>query len=287
MDQKIEFRQARDFGQIINDTFVFVKQNFKPLLKSVIYICGFFFVAYAITSVFNTVRMQEIVKDGDIATSPFKIYYSWEFGLNLLFSVAFSSSLFITVFSYISLYLEKQNQVPEVEEVWAYFKHFFLKILIASFLMGCLTTVGFMFCIVPGVYLWPVTCLILASMVFENSTLGYAFSRGFSLIKNKWWSTFGAIGIVMLIVVGLALLITLPATILSAASLLVSKTQLSYSILNAALASVSMVFVILPCVAISLAYFSLVEQKEGAGLQGKIDQIGQNNPDLDLPEEQY
>lgn len=287
MDQKIEFRQTRDFGQIITDTFVFVKQNFKPLLKSVIYICGFFFVAYAITSVFNTLRMQEIVKDGTITKSPFRVYSSWEFGLNMIFSVVFYSSLFITVFSYISLYLEKLNQAPNVEEVWAYFKHFFLRLLIASFLMSCLTMVGFIFCLVPAIYLWPVTLLIVASMVFENSTLGYAFSRGFSLIKNNWWSTFGAIGIVTLIVVGLVLLITLPATILSTASLLLNKTTLSFSILNAALGSIAAVFMVLPCVAISLAYFSLVEQKEGTGLQDKINQIGQNNLDLDLPEEQY
>ena len=37
---KIEFQRYRDFGQIINSTFEFIRQNFLPLLKSLIFITG-------------------------------------------------------------------------------------------------------------------------------------------------------------------------------------------------------------------------------------------------------
>ncbi|MEQ9167382.1 MAG: hypothetical protein RLO12_14090, partial [Fulvivirga sp.] len=36
----IEFHKARDFSKKINDTFEFLKQNFAPLIKSVLFIAG-------------------------------------------------------------------------------------------------------------------------------------------------------------------------------------------------------------------------------------------------------
>ena len=42
MIQKVEFRKVRDFGEVISDTFLFMKQNFKPLFKAFFYLCGFF-----------------------------------------------------------------------------------------------------------------------------------------------------------------------------------------------------------------------------------------------------
>src|SRR5688572_17638407 len=47
-EQKIEFRKIRDFGEVMNDTFSFVRQNFKPLFKSFFAICSFFMIALAI-----------------------------------------------------------------------------------------------------------------------------------------------------------------------------------------------------------------------------------------------
>ncbi len=31
--EQIELRKARDFGELINDSFLFIKGNFKPLLR--------------------------------------------------------------------------------------------------------------------------------------------------------------------------------------------------------------------------------------------------------------
>jgi hypothetical protein len=38
----IEFKKRRDFGQVINDTFTFMRQNFKPLIKTYFTFCGLF-----------------------------------------------------------------------------------------------------------------------------------------------------------------------------------------------------------------------------------------------------
>ena len=45
MTENIEFKKRRDFGQVINDTFTFMRQNFKPLIKTYFIFCGLFVLA--------------------------------------------------------------------------------------------------------------------------------------------------------------------------------------------------------------------------------------------------
>lgn len=288
MNQKIEFRQVRDFGELVSDTFVFTRQNFKPLLKSVVYICGFFFIAYAITATFQATHLQEMIKEESITTMPLKAY-GWEFLLSSVFSLAFYTAITVTVFSYISLYNEKGHEAPEVEEVWAYTKFYFWRMLGASIVLFALNAAAFMFCLVPGIYLWPITSLIIATILFENSTLGYGFNRGFKLIKDRWWITFGAIFIVIVIIVALSVVLALPASLLSAGSILFSTASQSTPLLiiSTFLQSLAMIFTVLLNIVIALSYFSLVEAKDGTGLMDKVNMIGQNSQDSDLPEEQY
>ncbi|HEX8378327.1 MAG TPA: hypothetical protein VF602_10950, partial [Pedobacter sp.] len=58
-------------------------------------------------------------------------------------------------------------------------------------------------------------------------------------------------------------------------------------ILRTVLSSFAQVFMLLPYVLISLCYFSLVEGKDGEGLMDRVNNIGNNGPDSNLPEEQY
>jgi hypothetical protein len=50
MQPKIELAKTRDFGEIINDTFLFMRQNFKPLLKYFFTFCGIFLAAGTVCS---------------------------------------------------------------------------------------------------------------------------------------------------------------------------------------------------------------------------------------------
>lgn len=288
MEQKIEFREVRDFGQLVNATFLFVKQNFKPLLKAVLIICGFFVIATAVASIFYTMQVQETIGSGE-AQNATKALYSWEYAVNMLFSLLFYTSLAVTVLSYISLYVEKGNEAPDVEEVWDKVKYYFLRVFGSSILLALLVIIGFIFCLAPGLYLWPATSLIIAIMVLENGSLGYSFDRGFKLIKGNWWKTFGAMFIILVVVAAAAMVVIIPITFLTAGSFVFGKTNLSGPslIITTIFGSIAQIFMGLPYVVTAFCYFSLVEDKEGAGLMDKIDMIGQKGSDEDLPEEQY
>ena len=68
MKEKIEFRQLREFDGIISGALLFIKQNFKPLLKAVFYLCGFFMLAGVISTVFTQSQISALsqnFEDGD------------------------------------------------------------------------------------------------------------------------------------------------------------------------------------------------------------------------------
>ena len=287
MDQKVELRQVRGFGELVNDTFTFAKQNLKPLLYSLLVICGFFFVAHTVSAVFYAMNVNDAISEGDMK-NPARIF-SWEYAISTLFSVVFYSSIALTIFCYIKLYLEKGNEAPEVEEVWAEFKQFFWRFLGCNILLGILLIVGFVFCLLPGFYLLPITSLISAVIVFENTSFLYAFDRGFRLIKNNWWVTFGALFIMFIIVAAASMIVILPISLIATGSLLFTKVALSTPLLiiRTVLSSLVQVFMLLPYVLISLSYFSLVEGKDGEGLLERVNSIGNNGTDPNLPEEQY
>src|SRR6201996_2728480 len=57
MTTNIELAKPRDFGEIINDTFLFVRQNFKPLMKYFFIFCGFFVLAAMATSIMTEMKL--------------------------------------------------------------------------------------------------------------------------------------------------------------------------------------------------------------------------------------
>src|ERR1700743_2770236 len=60
MNQPLELRKSRDFGQIISDSFVFLRQNFKPLFRYLLVICGFFILVGTVTSTMQYMHTGQI-----------------------------------------------------------------------------------------------------------------------------------------------------------------------------------------------------------------------------------
>lgn len=63
MPAKIELLKTRDFGEVITDTFVFIRENFKPLIKCFVIFCGFFVVASAVFSAIQQAKAIGVVNE--------------------------------------------------------------------------------------------------------------------------------------------------------------------------------------------------------------------------------
>ncbi|MGF7041474.1 hypothetical protein [Mucilaginibacter lappiensis] len=300
MQPKVELARIRDFGEIINDTFLFVKQNFKPLLKYFFIFCGFFVIGGVISASLLQLKMTNAMTNlssGTYNSMEYKPSVWSFFGIEYFFTIIFALFSFVTiqvtVLSYIALYKEKEKQVPTTEEMWGYIKYYYLRVLGSTILLNFLLGFAFLFCLVPGFYLAPIFALVFPIMVMENSSFGYAFSRCFFLIKENWWVTFGTLIVIWIIFYVCMMVITIPASMINVVSLLLhpqkgfSSLSVPAAIITAVLQHLCQIFTILPITTLCLCYFNLTESKDGTSLLDRIDKLGTTNPDSDLPVEEY
>ena len=202
MKQPIELRRMRDFGQTINDSFEFLKDNFKPLFKALIIICGFFILVSIVSTAVSYMNISTFANfepgTYDASTKPVAQIVSTLVSTFVL--VITQSFIILVTMCYISVYLQKNNVTPTLEEVWGYFRYYFFRVLLSGVLIFLLFVGGFVLCLIPGIWLYPILYLIIPIIVIENSSFGYAFNKSFRLIKGNWWLVFGVLFIMSLIV---------------------------------------------------------------------------------------
>lgn len=282
MREKVELSKIRSFTEIVDDSVLFFKQNWKSLLKAYFVICGITLLAGLVFSIVSEIEADAYKRTGIPANN---ITNYSAFFLNF-FNLTLS---FLIVLTYVVLYKEKGNNPPTIEEVWGYVKYYFFRVFGSAFLLGiglCISTLFFLF---PGIYFLPVSALILAVMVIENTDLGYAFNSGFQLISKHWWQTFGILLVISVIVISAFIVIFYPVGIAwGGYVLLIGKPDdLVYSIALTAAFKVAQFLYILPCIAIALIYFNLSEIKDDNSLMNRIEMLGKHesvSPELSTEE---
>lgn len=284
MSEKVEFKKLREFGEIINDTIRFFKENFKPLLKVFVYFCGVFIVAGMIAAIFQQMGMQRAIRNfGSVSTyARLTGLLSVTYFFVVLIGMISYTALTVSMFSFIALYIEKGNVAPTVEEVWGYFKYYFLRVFGSNFLLGLLLIAGFCLCLIPGFYLFPAISLMIPIMIFENASLGYSFSHAFKLLREQWWNTAATLFILWIITYATSSFASLPAIILTMVSAFTNGPKgLSSSVIifSTVVQYLCQVFMIIPIIGISLCYFNLSERQNSTGLMDRIQKMGQQeNP---------
>ncbi|QXV65689.1 hypothetical protein INP83_00920 [Mucilaginibacter sp. 21P] len=299
MQPKIELAKTRDFGEIINDTFTFIKQNFKDLVKNLYLFCGVVYFAGAALIAMQQYQMVNAAssfgQEGPATYNSFDklnlfgVKYFAGMGLMIIGSAL----SVLSIIGYMALYKQKGNIKPTSAEVWGYMKYYFGRTILATLVITVLLIIGFALCIIPGIYLFPIFGIIFPIMIMENGSFGYSFNRSFQLIRNNWWLTAGAILVSWIIMYFIVMAISLPAAFLGiSATLLRPTTALNNfgiitPIVTVALQMISLVCYIVPMVTLGLCYYNLSESKEGTSLLERINNLGTNSNNDNLPAEEY
>lgn len=292
MINKVEFKKAREFGELISDSFLFIKQNFKPLLKSFFYLCGVFIVGGMISVAIQQMQMAGVMRN------PYSMYnmgglsalLGWRYALVILFSILNHVAIYLTVISFIALYIQKGNIAPTVEEVWVYFKYYFFKLLGSSLIIVLFMILCFICCIIPGIYVFPAISLFYPVLIIENGTFGYSFTRSFKLLKEEWWITAAVLLIIWIITYVFMTIVSAPAIILNMINTFTGAGG-SFSNIYAIVVSVSqylaLIFMIIPVVCTTMCYFNLIERKENTGLMSRMDSLGKDKDTINPVPEEY
>jgi len=295
MTEKVEFRKIRDFGEVITDTFLFMRQNLKPLLKTFVFLCGFFIVATMLSAIVQQIGMQKTMRAGGFTKGAFDFTSLGQiFNLNYLilviFMIANYTAIYVTVFSYIAIYVERGRIAPSVEEVWAYFKYYFFRLLGSSLVISVFMILCLVCCIIPFIYVFPAMSLFYPVMILENGGLSYSFGRSFKLLKTQWWITAGTIFILWLVTYACMSFASLPAIALTLFSTF-TRGPLGTSnlviIISTVIQHLCHIFMIIPVAGTAMIYYNLAERQENAGLLDKIDKFGIADANTSSTPEEY
>jgi len=324
----IEFHHTRDFSRKMNATFEFIRQNFKPLGKSILLIAGppVLIASMMIGSFigdFLNLTQSAATNPGD--TETFATYFMsvsfWlQMAMVMTFFIVSGVMTVATINNYIVLYGQKQSNRIEVGEVWEavrstfwmYFgtMFFFSLLAIAAYIVLIIPVVllasispaliffGVLFLIGGIFYLMVSVSLTFIVRAYENKSFFEAIGRSFSLVQGKWWSTFGLIMILYLIMMTISYIFLIPWYAVTFISALHNTTEgtlqdptTGWELVTIVLFTfyylAQMVLATLPNIGIAFQYFNLVELKEAKGLLNKINTLGQDQGSAPAPEEQF
>ena len=274
----------REFGENLNDTFVFIRQNFKSLLGPFFAICGVFMLAQAVfngmyqSTVFSGIFDQ--LFNGrpsySAGTQPFEHVFNGTYFLMILFTVLTFVAMPVTLGAYIKFYVENDGAQPTLEQVWALFKKYFFKMFLYSIPLYLLVVIGFVFCIAPGVWLAVTLAPFTLVVMIEDQNFSGAFYRCIDIVKDNFWISFGiylVAGIIYKFSSGIvSVVVGLIAGVLTYFS--TRSVGTTAGIVTSFLNIFSFVFYIIFFVSLALHYFNLVERRDGTGILNRIDTIG-------------
>ncbi len=283
----LNLKKYRDFGQLITDTFLFIKQEYKLLLKVILTYVGPFVLITAFAGAWmqsQMFSMMDLAKGGD----PFGFFreIGMKYFIYIMATLISSTMMMCTLYSYMFLYSKRGKDGFLQEDVWEMVKDKFFPILGLLILVGIIVSFGIILCIIPGIYLAVVFTLVIASSIFENLSPGQAMERSMFLVKEDFWFALG-IGFVMSLIAGmLGAIFSAPASILSMFLMLnkiQGETSQTVSIIFLILSSIGIfcasILYGIPHITMSMFYLSQVEKKESPNLINKIEQI--NKPEVE------
>lgn len=281
----ITFSKERNFEQLITATFQFIRQEYKPFLGLIIRITSPFLILMLIGLVGYLNSMTDFSSDlTDLDTSnPVQLIIS--FTLIILFGGSAYLLAHAGTLYYIESYIANNGTVDPKEVQRKTFGNFFSFVglgIVSIFMI----IFGFIFCIIPGIYLAIPLSLVFSILVFENRDVIESVEASLKLIKDEWWNSF-----LFLFVIGILLgvagsVFSIPSALYMLLKMFVSSggfnpaslesmgTDYIYLTLNVLSYILQFFINLVSIVATAFLYFSISEKKTGKGISEIIENIG-------------
>lgn len=189
--KEIQFRKKREAGDIFSDTFIFIRQEIKPISKLIVTYVLPFILLYAVVQVFlqkNVINKLDLSDTESLLANIGPVYLN--IFLFTLFGLFVQSLLIATYYTYIDAYVKKGRGNFELSEITPMlFSNGFLAIG-ASFVIFVIVIFGLLLCFVPGIYFANTLSIAIIILIFEKKGIGNALLRSAFLVKSQWWNTF-------------------------------------------------------------------------------------------------
>ncbi|MBN2775448.1 MAG: hypothetical protein JXR31_14430 [Prolixibacteraceae bacterium] len=266
--KEIFFREKRDIGKIISDSFQFIKNEFRPLFGIILIYVIPFFILFAFLQINAQQRLLEsgFLNDPEIFMNNPLPFYKKVF-VTVLFNV-FAQCLYTAViYSYIEVYVKKGKGNFSTGDVTSELFNNSLIALGAGAMITVIVFFGLIFCIIPGIYFANTLSLVIMIAVFEKKGISMALKRSWNLVNAQWWNTFLLNIIAFLIIMAVGFVFSIPTFIAGLTNSLMGLGQPEsfeypqwYWYLTGIDSVVSSLLYIIPYTFMAFQYFNLDER---------------------------
>ena len=294
--QESDFRRQRDFGQKFSAAFEFIGAHWRGLGQALLFIVlpaailqgivmailqkKFFTEALHVSGT-GVSKLRQLAMFNELYQSPF-------YWVNVAVSGVFVMLLVLTVYGYVKCCL-RPTPSPEpiaVGQVWGVVKEEFIGSYLSYFGLLVLVLIGFVFLAIPGIYLSVAFSLFYIIKLVEGTGFGDTCSRCLRLVRGQWWSTFG---LMMVMTMMLGIVAAIVGSLATGLVFLVGKQLGSlqsgesagatlglFTVVTSALGGLLNLLIYPPLLlALAFQYFNLVERRDGVGLRQMVSQLGQ------------
>lgn len=273
----IQFKKRRELGEILSDTFGFVRANFKGLFTVLLRTSLIPFILVILASVYYQFVIGNLT---DI--TPYSAVFSLG-GLGLA-GLLFYATSSATVYSFIKEYDETKGQELNLEYITSEAKANIGNMIGLTLLAYLMLIFGIAFFIIPGIYFLVPLAVIFPILLFKETTIFGAIKEGFRLTKGFWWITFGTVLVIAIIIGVMSFAFSVPALIYSITKMIITSSSggsltggnpgdFIYLALSALGSAGSNLLSIVFLVALGFVYYDLDEEKNRTGLKQKIEEL--------------
>ncbi len=268
IDKEIQFRKKRETGEIITDSFKFLKQEYKPILKLVsIYVLPFI-ILYAFVQV---QVQQKFLGKIDFSDTEKLMSNIGPVYMNLftagVFSLFVQSLLIATYYTYLEAFIKKGKGNFSLSEITPLLFSNGIMALKANLLLFLVVITGLFLCVVPGLYFANTLSIVVMVYMFERKGTANAFLRTAFMVNTQWLNTLMLNLLAIVIIWSAGMIVTLPsvfaggsANLFSAQPINTEQLPMWYWVLSGVSSVVSSVVCIIPYTFWAFQYFNLDER---------------------------
>ena len=306
----VQFRKQRELGQIISDTFTFLRQNAKPLFSVLVRTCSIPFMLLIVAVGFytkSTAGANFLTSFGD-GTNMASFFISVI--CLAIVGIIYNSMLYGSVSEYIKAYIAG-GDVPDATAVVDTIKSKtgtflglgFTNLLIilgialipiavggALFAAGS-EVIGILIIIVaifPLLYAYVKLSVIFPALTNKNLSIKETIKESSKLIKEEWWMTFITLIIIGFLIGIIGFVFQVPVVIYTLIKTITSVQSGSmgdptalfdnvYLVLQILASAMNYILYTILAISTNFIYFNLNERKNQTGSLDQINNIGSTN----------
>jgi hypothetical protein len=298
--EKIELLRKRKFGEVVGDTFTFIRLNLAVILKvhfllslPVIIVTAALFVVlfrdhFSLLRTIDSGPFIDSIAFREDVTNQF---------ISLLFSMMALLPVSITTFLIVDRYYHSKTGKVTFEEVMQVAKRKYLPVLAAKLLVAPIIFFTGLILVLPGIAFFTLFLCMELLIIQHNYSIFKAIGRSSSIMSRYFWAPFLNNLLFLLIYLIFTSLMQIPVGLLEEAAHLTTGSfdlDSPWTIVALSLRTfntiVGFVLYTIPTVAMAMMYYSIRETSSQATIMDRILAIGsekKKTPEYKLGDEQY